>query len=212
MIWTYWPSDFARNTASAPRRLWNESHREREAVQPAIIKIAERFRRKEKFIRRSADLLEAIDCGSERSERQWWRLLRELGRSAAYRDRPTFLATVPEENADMSELHQFRIRAKTLRYTIELLASALGSELRETHYRTIEEVQERLGKINDHVAARDQLRDWAADTSDVELQDVLCRFAEGEVAQLAVELAAWHEWWTAETRISQLREGLGRAA
>jgi CHAD domain-containing protein len=156
-------------------------------------------------------LLEAIDCGSERRDDNGGDCFGRWAAQQLTARARLFLATVPEENADMSELHQFRIRAKALRYTIELLASALGGELRETHYRTIEEVQERLGKINDHVAARDRLRDWAADISDVELQEVLCRLAEEEVAQLATELAAWHEWWTAE-RIKQLREGLGRAA
>ena len=120
-----------------------------------------------------------------------------------------FLASVPDANADMAALHQFRIRAKSLRYSIELLASAFGSELRDTHYRTIEELQERLGKINDRVTARDRLREWAAHTSDSELRDMLCQFAEEEVAQLAAELGAWHDWWTAE-RIEQVRHGLVR--
>jgi CHAD domain-containing protein len=180
---------------------------ERETVQPAIVNIAERFRRKEKFIRRTADLLEAIDCGNKRSGCDGGDCFGKWAAQQLTASAQQFLATVPEESADMSELHQFRIRAKALRYTIELLASAHGGELRETHYRTIEDVQERLGRINDHVAAHDRLRDWAAGTADVELQDVLCWFAEEEVAQLTAELAAWREWWTSE-RIEQLRDGL----
>jgi CHAD domain-containing protein len=93
---------------------------------------------------------------------------------------------------------------------MELLGSAFDNELRETHYRTIEELQERLGKINDHVTACDRLRNWAADTSDAELREMLCQFAEHEVAQLTVELAAWREWWSND-RIERIRQGLERS-
>src|SRR5688572_1973573 len=92
--------------------------RKREAVQPAIKKIAERFRRKEKFLRRTADLLEAIDCGEQRNCSKTgdsfgiWaaRQLAEISQE--------FFAAAPNENADLSELHEFRIRGKALRYSL----------------------------------------------------------------------------------------------
>jgi CHAD domain-containing protein len=202
---------FRREFGECAAKVVERVEQERAAVQPAIEKIAERFRRKESFLRRSADLLETIDCSNRRRESNGGDRFGNWATHQLSASARQFLETVPGEQADMTELHQFRIRAKALRYTIELLASALGTELRETHYRTIEEVQERLGKINDHVAARDRLRNWAAGTSDAGLQDALFRLAEEEVAELTAELAAWHEWWTAD-RIEQLREGLGRAA
>jgi CHAD domain-containing protein len=183
--------------------------KEREAVQPDIVKIAERFRRKEKFIRRTADLLEAIECGDKRSPAHEGDSFRNWASTQLASGAREFLASVPDANADMAALHQFRIRAKALRYSIELLASAFGRELRDTHYRTIEELQERLGKINDRVSARDRLREWAAHTADAEFRDMLCLFAEEEVAQLAAELGAWRDWWTTE-RIEQVRHGLAR--
>jgi CHAD domain-containing protein len=179
----------------------------RAAVQPAIVTIAERFRRKEKFLRRTVDLLEAIGdknplCQESNNScfRDW--AARQLATSTQQ-----FLTALPSHETDLAALHQFRIRAKALRYSIELMSSAFGNELRETHYRTIEELQERLGKINDHVAARDRLRDWAAGISDNQLRDMLCQLAEEETARLTDELSSWHDWWSTE-RIEQARRGL----
>jgi CHAD domain-containing protein len=180
---------------------------ERATVQPEIERIAKRFRRQEKFLRRTADLLEAIECKGKHCP---------AAASAQFGDWATkqlsaaaeeFLETAPDAAADIGALHQFRIRAKAMRYSIELLASAFSSELRGTHYRTVEELQERLGKINDHVTARERLRDWAADVDDSQMQDLLCALAEEEVVRLTTELGAWREWWTAD-RMDELRRGL----
>jgi CHAD domain-containing protein len=184
---------------------------EREAVQPAIVKIAERFRRKEKFLRRTADLLEAIDCGEKPTCSDSGNCFGSWAAGQLAEVSDEFFDAAPNESADVADLHRFRIRGKALRYSMELLGSAFDNELRETHYRTIEELQERLGAINDHVTACDRLRSWAADTSDAELREMLCQFAEHEVAQLTAELATWREWWSND-RIEQIRQGLARSA
>jgi CHAD domain-containing protein len=180
---------------------------ERTSVQPEITRIAKRFRRKEKFLRRTADLLEAIAQKGKRCSSAGCTKFRDWAAQQLSADAEQFLASVPDAAGDMGALHQFRIRAKAIRYSIELLASAFDSELRDSHYRTIEELQERLGQINDHVTARERLRDWAADVREDELQDLFCALAEEEVAQLTSELAAWREWWTAD-RVDTLRRGL----
>jgi CHAD domain-containing protein len=180
---------------------------ERAAVQPEIERIAKRFRRKEKFLRRTVDLLEAIEGKSKPCSSAAATTFRDWAAQQLSKDAEQFLETVPHAAADMGALHQFRIRAKAMRYSIELLASAFGSELRDSHYRTIELLQERLGRINDHVTARERLRDWAAENDDGELQDLFCTLAEEEVVRLTTELGAWREWWTAD-RMDELRSGL----
>jgi CHAD domain-containing protein len=180
---------------------------ERAAVQPEIVRLAERFRRKGKFLRRAAKLLESIRCDDRSCPAEGGGFFGPWAAQQLAANAEQFLAAVPDEQADMAALHRFRIRAKALRYLIELVAAACGGALRDTPYRTIEELQERLGKINDHVSARDRLRGWAAETTDSELRDALCQFAEEEVAQLAVELAAWRDWWNDE-RVAELRRGL----
>jgi len=52
--------------------------------------------------------------------------------------------------ADYQILHQFRLRAKRFRYTLELFPSLYGSEL-EQGLEALKELQDRLGAINDCV-------------------------------------------------------------
>jgi CHAD domain-containing protein len=182
---------------------------ERAGVQPQIVKVCERFRRKDKFIRKSARLIQNIRCTSACHAEEETKSFQNWGTRQLATQANEFLSTMPDEHADLTALHQFRIRGKAFRYTIELLAAALPTEVRETHYRTVEKLQEHLGKINDHVTARDRLRQWAAETGDAALRDTLCAFAEEEVTQLTEELGAWREWWTPE-RIAHLRKGLAQ--
>jgi CHAD domain-containing protein len=182
--------------------------RERVAVQPQIVEVCERFRRKDKFVRKAAKLIQNVRCAEicladdkTKENFQNW-AAEQLAMQA-----DEFLSAMPDEHGDLTALHQFRVRGKAFRYTIELLAPALPAEVRETHYRTVETLQEHLGKINDHATARDRLREWAAETGDAELADALCSIAEEEVARLTAELGAWREWWTLE-RIENLRQGL----
>jgi CHAD domain-containing protein len=118
---------------------------------------------------------------------------------------------MPDEHSDLTALHQFRIRAKALRYSVELLAPGVGTEVREIHYRTLVNLQERLGQINDHVTARDRLRHWAADEEDADVKNALCEFADEEVAHLTAAIGAWREWWAPE-RVELLRQGLAQQA
>ncbi|GAB4463449.1 MAG: hypothetical protein OHK0029_32070 [Armatimonadaceae bacterium] len=48
----------------------------------------------------------------------------------------------------VTELHQMRIAAKRLRYTLELFAPVLGDEAQRV-LKSVEEIQEQLGKIHD---------------------------------------------------------------
>jgi CHAD domain-containing protein len=198
--------EYAERAANVLERI----AKQRAVVQSKIVRVAEQFRRGDRFVRKTAKLLDGIERSEENRDpsdvyfRKW--AAEQLATGAE-----RFFASVPDEAADMSTLHQFRIRAKELRYSIELLAPAFGPELRDTHYRMIEELQERLGTINDYATARDQLRCWAAETSDASLRQELCELADEEVARLSMELGAWREWWTAE-RVQQLEQGLAQSA
>lgn len=179
---------------------------ERAAVQPAVVQVAERCRRDDRFVRKTGKLLDGIrppneDLAATQSAcfRDW--AAEQLAKTAA-----PFFAALPGDTADMAALHQFRIRAKALRYAMELLAPAFGPELRDELYPIAEQLQERLGQINDHVAARDRLRAWAA-ASDAAQQKWLCELAESEATRFADDLREFHVWWTAE-RVESLRTGL----
>jgi CHAD domain-containing protein len=178
----------------------------RAAIQPTIVRLAERSRRGDRYVRKVAKLIQSI--GNKRNEAaQGVECFRDWAPRQLAAKTDEFLAAIPGTHAEVSELHRFRIRGKALRYSIELLAAAFAPALRKTAYRTIEELQERLGRINDHVTARDRLRGWAADSTDAELNKKLCSVADSEVAALFAELAEWSAWWTPE-RVEQLKQEL----
>jgi CHAD domain-containing protein len=185
--------------------------KERAFVQSNIVRIAERSRRDDRLVRKTAKLIESVRPPDEIQQLcdrptfgEWAR--EQLGRAAE-----PFLADIPRGTSDLAALHQFRIQAKALRYAIELLAAAFGPELRDVQYPVIEELQERLGTINDHVAAREWLRECAIDNKNPAEKDLLCELAEAELASLAAELRNFHDWWT-PSMAEQLSHKLAHSA
>jgi CHAD domain-containing protein len=114
---------------------------------------------------------------------------------------------MPADTSDTAALHQFRIRGKQLRYTIELVASAFPAQLRSEMYPVVEELQERLGKVQDHVAAIANLNEWADAADDSQLQNSLHELAEEEREGLIDALGDFRDWWSVERR-ENLRSGL----
>jgi len=169
----------------------------RAAVQPAIVDVAERSRRDDRFVRKTAKLIESIRSPAHKDRtpdaasnfRDW--AAAQLATAAN-----EFRAALPDETADLVALHQFRIRGKAMRYTIELLASAFGPELRKEQYRVVEDLQERLGRIQDHAAAGQRLGEWADKTEDAALQELLRELRAEEGSRVDEAVQEFREWWT----------------
>jgi CHAD domain-containing protein len=181
----------------------------RTAAQSAILEASEKCRRGDKYIRKTARLIERIDqagdTGPEPTRFRDW----AADQLAAAAD--PFLKALPGDNADPATLHQFRIKAKELRYTIELVAPAFARELRNDVYPIVEELQERLGQIQDRVAASSILSDWADKVKGAGLQELLRELAAEEYAGLDESIADFRAWWTDE-RSDALRRGLQLAS
>jgi CHAD domain-containing protein len=169
---------------------------ERDSVQVDIVRIAEKSRRDDRFVRKTARLIHSVRLPQDAQAVNSMQTFRAWAAEKLADVAGQFFDAVPVATADMEALHRFRIQAKSLRYAMELLASAFGPELREIQYPVVEELQERLGRINDHVAARDCLRKWAADDKFSAQQCLLCELAEDELVLLADELSEFREWWT----------------
>ena len=76
-----------------------------------------------------------------------------------------FLRDTTSCTQDLKSLHAVRIRVKELRYVMELLAPAFPKSARRRLYRSIGEIQEQLGTINDHAVAIRSFRRWAKDAN-----------------------------------------------
>jgi len=73
------------------------------------------------------------------------------------------MLAIDAHDATFEELHELRIAAKRLRYSIELFHSAVDPRLRTESYPVVEELQERLGELNDRVSAQAMFQSWLAD-------------------------------------------------
>lgn len=72
----------------------------------------------------------------------------------------TFLETAKADLSDVESLHRMRLAGKRVRYAMELLAGAFDDSFRGELFVAFEEIQERLGTINDHVTAIKIFRGW----------------------------------------------------
>jgi CHAD domain-containing protein len=110
-----------------------------------------------------------------------------------------FFDAWPHDSTDLNAIHQFRIQAKGLRYTLELVVSAFPKALRDDFYPQIEEFQNVLGDINDHVVACRKLEQWiaVAETADI---DVLEAELANERQSLRLSLANFDEKGATQAR------------
>lgn len=179
---------------------------ERAAAQPAIMSIADKCEAENRFRRKMYGLLAGVRPRGKRQKKQdvsyhnWAET--QLAQAAE-----GFFAALPNQSSDLSALHEFRIQGKHLRYTLELLASAFGPELKEEYYPVVEELQEQLGRINDCVAADARLRGWRDKMDAPVEQELLDRLIAAKHSELDKALADYRGWWSAE-RAESLRQGL----
>jgi len=179
---------------------------ERAAAQPKIMAVADQSEHENHFRRKMYGLLAGVRPRGKRQKTQdvsfhnWAES--QLGQAAE-----NFFGALPNQNSDLSALHQFRICGKQLRYTLELLASAFGPILREQHYPIVQKLQEQLGRINDCVAADTQLRRWRRKVESPDEQEVVDKLIERQRGQLDDAIAEYRGWWTTQ-RATTLRQGL----
>lgn len=102
-------------------------------------------------------------------------------------------------------LHRFRIRAKSLRYTLEIFASLWPDSVREDIYPVVEEAQELLGEIVDRHVAIVRFDSWRRDCRRESVRDAFKQLWKREQTALADSLTKLDAWWTPE-RSRWLRE------
>jgi CHAD domain-containing protein len=177
----------------------------RSAAQPAIRKIAERCSRHDRLATKTAKLLHGIKFTNSLGPADQSPHFREWAIVQFSMVADEFNSVVPNTTSTTVELHAFRIRAKALRYVIELIASAFGGDLRKKLYPIVEDLQERLGAIQDHVAAIERFKLWAAESQNAALSETLRELVEAETRGLTDSTRAFRAWWSAD-RAAQVRE------
>jgi CHAD domain-containing protein len=167
---------------------------ERAEAQAEILHVHERLFRDDRLERKVEKLLEKVAAHGKRPSGK--RRFRTWARSHLARELKHFHAAVPAPDADDSVLHRFRICAKGLRYTIELLAGAFAPELRNEIYPLIESIQDRLGEINDHATARDRLEAQATRVTNRSQRANWNRLRDREQTRLEQAQRGFWRWCT----------------
>jgi CHAD domain-containing protein len=108
------------------------------------------------------------------------------------------LKVVNPQTASLAELHELRIAGKRLRYAIEIFHSAAAPELRHEVYPDIEELQERLGTLNDHIASQARLQQWLANLPADGFAAFVAELIVNEHASAERVHRMFLPWWTPE--------------
>lgn len=98
----------------------------------------------------------------ERKEEKGQPKLKKAGRRYLRKALKEFIKASHGDLKVDSELHQFRIRGKRLRYAIEIFQDAFPPSLGGAIYTQIEGWQDQLGEINDRAVALKLLLEWSA--------------------------------------------------
>jgi len=102
-------------------------------------------------------------------------------------------------------LHQMRIEGKKVRYAMELIECGFPDSFREDLYPAFEEVQSKLGTINDHYTAVEKIQRWQNETSTKKFPGFLVQMIDHERIQFEEKAEAFRIWWT-EARSQELKE------
>ncbi|MEX1223007.1 MAG: CHAD domain-containing protein [Pirellulales bacterium] len=120
-----------------------------------------------------------------------------------------FFATADALNHDPAALHKFRVHSKKLRYTMELTVGVYPVLFRDELYPQIEQLQARLGELNDHAVAKQRYARWNATANGEVDHAELGSMIDQESDELAASLRDFAAWWT-EDRKQSLRDGFQR--
>jgi CHAD domain-containing protein len=178
----------------------------RAATQPEIVAIADRCHADNRFQFKSYKLLGRIKPFDEVAAAADASFLTWAG-SRLHAVAEKFFDAEPVGDADWSAFHEFRIVGKKLRYTMELVAPAFGSNLREKQYPIVQKLQEKLGNINDFVVACEILQKLREKSSDSATKNQLDTLIGEQDLSRDRAIADFRAWWTAD-RAAALRADL----
>ena len=94
-------------------------------------------------------------------------------------------------------MHALRICGKRVRYAIEIFVGAFGPEMRQEIYPIVAEIQEKLGKIIDHVTAAGLYADWLDRVDDPDVAELLRPLIAEEHQAIDQGRHEFLAWWTA---------------
>ena len=166
---------------------------QRESAQEALVTVAAKYRPR-KFKKTVQRTLNSFGNG-DRNARQM--SYRQFGRSALEAASQAMFQLTSISQPTVAQLHQLRIAGKRLRYSIELFHGVFTPELRSEVYPVVEQLQERLGQLNDHVTAQAMYQKWLFEMPAGELAADLATRIVAEYDSAIEARREFLQWWAA---------------
>lgn len=110
---------------------------------------------------------------------------------------------------DPNSLHRMRIEGKKVRYAMELVEKGFPEHFRDELIPAFEEVQSKLGAINDHHTAIDKIERWHGECRSNDFPAFLLQLRDHEKVQYQEKSEAFRQWWT-EERLQELKRQFDR--
>ncbi|MGA2031626.1 MAG: CHAD domain-containing protein [Thermoguttaceae bacterium] len=183
------------------RKIIEQIQARRQAAQEPIRAVREEF-----AASRFEDLVAAVlgDVQSARPEhakRRFDRLARRYLKPLAKKFLRDFQADLSHDDA----LHNLRIRAKKLRYAMEIVAVAFQPALRTVLYPQISALQDILGMVNDHAMTRALFQEWLLESQEAETRAFLEGLVLAETRAHNDIRRIFVKQWTAKSRAGLAR-------
>jgi CHAD domain-containing protein len=183
-------------------RMREQIHARRLAAQPALTSVYQQLSG-ECFDAQMERLLEQTFCqtqGQRQADRPFGRQANRCLKAVVKK----FFQAAGEDLSGDEALHNLRIRAKKLRYTMEIVAVAFDPAFREKLYLKISVLQDVMGLVNDHAMVRTLVGDWLAASSDIEERAFLQGWLIAEARTHQDLREAFLAMWTPQT-VTRLR-------
>lgn len=131
------------------------------------------------------------------------RTLGEFGTKAVRLAYTPFAQLMHAQESTIEELHELRIAGKRLRYSLEIFHGLFPTKLREEIYPLVEDLQGRLGEINDHATAQALFQSWIGVMPADELAAQVAQRVVKEREDSERMSRAFRRWWN-PTRIAKV--------
>jgi CHAD domain-containing protein len=164
------------------------------AAQPAVTNIYEKLKQRG-YRKRVRQLVGRIRWRCENSQPPTFLLAAQTGLRTLAVD---FFNTAQGDFESILAMHEFRIAGKHLRYAMEVFAAAFSPAFRKELYPVVEELQMKLGAVNDRANNRDRCLAWLDETTDESQRLVLSKLIAVETAALQSSMCEFRGWWTPE--------------
>lgn len=190
--------DSSTGATQEAERILKNIHKQRREAQPEIVAVFEDLTENQRFHCRVGKLLERVRLRHKSAKVAPCPPFGGWASKALQPVITEFFAAAPGPKHKLSELHQFRIQGKKLRYAMELLAPAFPSSFRGELYPFIEKLQGMLGQVNDHSSAAERFERLIDECTDQPKKQFVRGLLQSEEQLVKDSRQTFHDWWTAD--------------